>query len=282
MTTLKKDLHERNRLSWNAATQAHNSHKRDQAGFLRRGGSTLYKEEIELLGDVTGLSLVHLQCNSGQDTLSWAARGARVTGVDISDEAIGFATRLSEESGIPGTFVRSDVYDWLESAQAQSFDAAFCSYGAICWLSDLALWGKGIARILKPGGRFVIVDAHPFMMTLGENLELHYPYGGGAEVHDPGVHDYVAAAGEALAPSGYEEGVKDFKNPHPDASFQWGLDEIFMALIRPGLVIERYEEYPFSKWRAFPAQVKGPDDNFFLPPDKPQIPHMFGIRATKR
>ena len=90
MTTLKKDLHERNRLSWNAATQAHNSHKRDQAGFLRRGGSTLYKEEIELLGDVTGLSLVHLQCNSGQDTLSWAARGARVTGVDISDEAIAF------------------------------------------------------------------------------------------------------------------------------------------------------------------------------------------------
>ena len=39
---MRKDLHEANRLSWNAATQAHNSHKIDQAGFLRRGGSTLF------------------------------------------------------------------------------------------------------------------------------------------------------------------------------------------------------------------------------------------------
>lgn len=237
MSTLRKHLHEQNRLSWNAATQAHNSHKRDQAGFLRQGGSTLYEEEIDLLGDLRGKKLVHLQCNSGQDTLSLAARGAEVTGVDISDEAISFATRLSAESGIPGTFVRSDVYDWLASAQAESFDVAFCSYGAICWLSDLGLWGKGIARILRPGGRFVAVDAHPFMMVLGEKLELHYEYGGGAEVHDPGVHDYVAAAGTALTPSGYEEGVKDFANPHADASFQWGLAEILMALVRPGLAI---------------------------------------------
>ena len=49
---MRKDLHEANRLSWNAATQAHNSHKIDQAGFLRRGGSTLFAEELALLGDV--------------------------------------------------------------------------------------------------------------------------------------------------------------------------------------------------------------------------------------
>ena len=42
---MRKDLHEANRLSWNAATQAHNSHKIDQAGFLRRGGSTLFAEK---------------------------------------------------------------------------------------------------------------------------------------------------------------------------------------------------------------------------------------------
>ena len=282
MSTLRRDLHERNRLSWNAATQAHNSHKRDQAGFLRGGGSTLYKEEIGLLGDLQGKKLVHLQCNAGQDTLSLAARGAEVTGVDISDEAISFAQKLSSDSGIPGTFVRSDVFDWLALAEPASFDVVFCSYGAVMWLSDLGPWGEGIAKILRPGGRFVIVDAHPFMMVLGENLELHYAYGGGAEVHDPGVHDYVAAAGTALTPSGFEEGVKDFKNPHPDASFQWGLSEILMAIIRPGLVLREYTEYPFTKWRAFPAQVAGPDGNFFLPPEKPQIPMMFGIVAEKR
>src|SRR5262249_18500319 len=79
------DLHEANRLSWNAATDANNSHKQDQAEFFRAGGSTLYPEEVELLGDVRGKTLVHLQCNAGQDTLSLARLGAVVTGVDISD-----------------------------------------------------------------------------------------------------------------------------------------------------------------------------------------------------
>lgn len=280
--TLRRDIHEQNRLSWNAATVAHNSHKRDQAGFLRGGGTTLYPEEITLLGDLTGKALCHLQCNAGQDTLSLAARGAVVTGVDISDEAIAFAKRLSEESGIPGTFQRADVFDWLDAAEPESFDRVFCSYGAILWLSDLKPWGAGIAKILRPGGRFVIVDAHPTMMVLGESLELKYAYGGGAIVHDPGVHDYVAAAGTALAPMGYEEGVVDFKNPHPDASFQWGLGEVFAALTGPGLVIEQYVEYPFTRWKAFPAQVTAPDSNFYLPPGTPQIPLMFGLVAARR
>jgi hypothetical protein len=86
----RQALHEQNRLSWNAATQAHNSHKADQARFYREGGSKLYPEEAALLGDLTGKSVVHLQCNSGQDTLSLKTLGAgRLLGVDISDEAIG-------------------------------------------------------------------------------------------------------------------------------------------------------------------------------------------------
>ncbi len=83
---MKKALHELNRLSWNTATVAHNSHKGDQAAFFRDGGSTLFPEERELLGDVT-----HLQCNAGQDTPSLVRDGADATGVENSDKAIGFA-----------------------------------------------------------------------------------------------------------------------------------------------------------------------------------------------
>jgi len=104
-------LHEANRASWNAATLAHNSHKGDQASYLREGGCTLFPEELTLLGDLQGKDLVHLQCNAGQDTLSLARRGARVTGVDISDEAISFARELSRQAGLPATFHRRDVYD---------------------------------------------------------------------------------------------------------------------------------------------------------------------------
>ena len=89
--TIRRDLHEDNRRSWNAATPVHNQHKQDQAGFLRAGNELLFAEDYELLGPLTGKALLHLQCNSGQDSLCLARHGARVTGVDISDEAIEFA-----------------------------------------------------------------------------------------------------------------------------------------------------------------------------------------------
>ena len=154
-----KDLHEENRRAWNVATEAHNSHKHDQAAFLRNGGSTLFPEEIELLGDIHGKTLLHLQCNAGQDTLSLARLGASVTGVDISDTAINFARQLAVDSGIPATFHRADVYDWLAQAAPgpERFDVVFRSYGTIIWLSDIPAWARGIAAILKPGGRFVLV-----------------------------------------------------------------------------------------------------------------------------
>ena len=149
---LRKELHNENRLAWNEATAAHNSHKRDQAAFLRRGGQTLFPEEKQLLGDIGGLSVVHLQCNAGQDTLSLAQMGARVTGVDISDTAIEFARELSSDSGIPATFIRDDVYNWLADKPGgqAAFDLVFSSYGALAWLSDIRLWAGGVAGVLKP------------------------------------------------------------------------------------------------------------------------------------
>ena len=279
-----KHLHEANRRSWNAAVVAHNSHKRDQAGFLRGGGSTLFPEEIELLGDISGKRLIHLQCNAGQDSLSLARRGAVVTGVDISDAAIDFARQLSADAGIPATFHRADVYDWLDEAVASDdrFDIAFCSYGAICWLSDLDRWAAGVAGMLEPGGRLVTVDYHPVSMMFNERFELTYPYFDSGEplTWAEGVTDYVPQAGEALAPSGFVEGVRDFTNPHPVHEFQWDIASIITALLRAGLTIERFEEYPYANGaKIFDAMREAPGNRMYPPQHLPSIPMMFAVTA---
>src|SRR6478609_5857077 len=134
MATPNLDAHETNRRSWNAVTIAHNSHKKDQATFFRKGGGTLFPDEVELLGELSGKNLLHLQCNCGQDTLSLAQLGAKVTGVDISDDAIAFARQLSADSGIPAMFERADVFEWLASAEPDQFDLVFSSYGVLGWL----------------------------------------------------------------------------------------------------------------------------------------------------
>ena len=62
----------------------------DMAAF-RAGETSLKPIELEEVGPVAGKSLLHLQCHFGQDTLSWARLGARVTGCDLSDKAIDYA-----------------------------------------------------------------------------------------------------------------------------------------------------------------------------------------------
>jgi SAM-dependent methyltransferase len=283
---VRKDLHEENRIAWNAATVVHNSHKVDQAGFLRGGGSTLYPEEIELLGDLTGKSLIHLQCNAGQDTLSLAQLGATVTGVDISDEAIAFAQQLSADSGIPATFVRSDIFDWLADAatKPERYDVVFSSYGAIPWLSDIQAWGSGIAPILKPGGRVVVVEFHPFSGVFDWDWSHKYPYffGGEPMTWEEGVGDYVALSDGALAPSGYVEGVKDFVNPHRDHEFPWGLGEVATSLLDAGLVITALREYPYSNGaKLFERMRETPGKRMVPPEDVPALPLMYGLVALK-
>jgi len=283
---VNRAFHEENRLAWNEATAAHNSHKRDQAKFFREGGNTLFPEEMALLGDIAGLSLVHLQCNSGQDTLSLAQRGAIVTGVDISDTAIAFACKLSEESGIPAKFHRMDVYDWLEETVqgAERFDIAFCSYGAICWLSDLNTWARGIAAVLKPDGRFVMVEFHPFAMTLDEHWTHKFPYCRGGQVQnwEEGIGDYVAYSGAALTPSGYVAGVKDFKNPYRSHEFLWGIGEVVTALLEAGLTITALQEYPYSNGCMQFERMRETAGGRMIPPeDVPNLPLLYGLAARK-
>lgn len=284
---MQRDLHEQNRLSWNAATAAHNSHKGDQAAFFRAGGDTLFPEELELLGELEGLELLHLQCNAGQDTLSLARRGAPATGVDISDEAIRFARELSAGSGIAAEFERADVYDWLREAVqgGRTFDRVFSSYGAVGWLSDLEAWGRGIAGVLRPGGRFVLVEFHPAAMMQGEDLRPLYPYRSyGTPIPQPdGIGDYVAASGEGLLHgAAAEAGVQDFRNPHPTWEFAWGISDVVTALLDAGLTLEALREWPYSNGCLLHPGMRADEHRRFHPPaGVPDLPLMFGVAARK-
>jgi len=274
-----RSVHQQNRASWNAVTAAHNSHKLDQAGFLAGGGSTLFPEELELLGDVRAARVVHLQCNCGQDSLSLASAGAKITGVDISDQAIAFARGLSKESGIAATFERSDVLDWLETTD-ERFDLAFSSYGTIGWLDDLDRWARGVQRILVPGGRLVLMEFHPLVWSYGSDGRLIEPYFIAEPiVEDSGVKDYV---GEGLAPSGFSAGDVDFANSEICTSYQYTSADIVTAVARAGLRVERLVEYPYSNGCViFEGMQRLPGRRYGMPSGVPSMPLMLGLAAAR-
>jgi SAM-dependent methyltransferase len=283
----RRDLREQNRLSWNAAVGAHDSHRGDLTKFLREGGSTLFPEELKLLGpDLTGKRLAHLQCNSGSDSLSLALLGAVVAGVDISDRAISTARNLSSETGISAEFERADIYDWLEKATrgGLSFDVVFSSYGVVCWLPDLGAWARGIATILEPGGRFVLVEFHPVAEMFDERWNRAYPYPSNGEPRllEEGVGDYVGESGGGLTPAGFVEGVWDFENPHRCHLFRWGLGDVVTALAEAGLRIVTLKEYPYSNGERHFAGMRELAGRRMVPPENvPAVPLMYGLSAEK-
>src|SRR5437762_9744531 len=147
------------RQHWDAATDIHTRGNVYGIEDFKAGKCRLHRVEVEEVGDVRGKSLLHLQCHFGIDTLSWARRGARVTGVDFSTKGIEAARQLSRETGIPGEFICSNLYELRDALpRPASFDIVYTSYGVLNWLPDLAPWGALIAHYLAPGGFLYIVE----------------------------------------------------------------------------------------------------------------------------
>ena len=132
-----------NRANWDDRVPVHlASSFYDLAGF-RAGADTLRPFEAAEAGPVLGKRLVHLQCHIGLDTLSWARRGAVVSGLDFSAPAITAASSLAAELGLDATFVVSDVYDAAAALGGQRFDIVYTGIGALVWLSGFRRGSRG-------------------------------------------------------------------------------------------------------------------------------------------
>ncbi len=100
---------------WDEAAELHPATALYDVDGFKRGAESLTTIERDELGPLVaeGTTLLHLQCHLGLDTLSWARRGATVTGVDFSGKAVEAARRLADDVGLArrARFIQSNVYD---------------------------------------------------------------------------------------------------------------------------------------------------------------------------
>lgn len=263
-----------NRSLWDAWTKIHAEGDFYDLARFKAGGVRIRPYEMEILGDVAGLSLLHLQCHFGIDTLSWARLGARVTGADLSPAAVELARALAVELGFPeARFVESNLYDLPANLEGE-FDLVYTSRGVLGWLPDIRGWARVVARFVAPGGRFFISEAHPVFdafenegVAPGE-LRLAYPYW---EHPEPLVFPVTGS---------YADPDADVAD-QTEHAWDHGLGEIVTALIDAGLRIDRLVEHPFLEWKA-DWLVEAPDGTFRLPPEvRGELPLMFSLLASK-
>ncbi|MEO0471083.1 MAG: class I SAM-dependent methyltransferase [Bacteroidota bacterium] len=257
---------EANKKLWNEKTAVHLQSDFYAVDAFKAGATSLKEIELREIGEVRGKSLLHLQCHFGQDTLSWARLGAEVTGVDLSDAAIDAAKSLSSELDIPANFVCSNVYDTRKHTQ-EKFDIVFTSYGTIGWLPDLDRWAEVIAQSLKNDGFFYIADFHPVIWMHDEKMEkISYSY-----FNDETIKEITEGS--------YTDRDAPIKNP----SYSWNhpISEILNALIKQGLVIELFNEHPYSPWPCFDELEEVGPDRFVFKHLGHKIPYVYSIKARK-
>jgi SAM-dependent methyltransferase len=229
---------DQNRRAWNEIAKLRQAELFPPAAFFAQGGSLLAPDVLRAVGDVAGKTLLHLQCGSGEDTLSWAVAGARVSGVDISDAQIKLASAKAGEAGLAADFVAADVYDLPARLQAASFDLVYTGGGALTWLPDLGAWARAIAAALAPQGRLVLYEEHPLagcLWVADGKVRVDYDYFARAEPDFSTTWAHFKAGARAR---------------HTKAEFQWPLGDVVTALARAGLRIESLEEYPSTAdWR---------------------------------
>ena len=257
-----------NRANWNERTPIHAASELYDVEGFKAGRMTLHELELREVGDVSGKTLLHLQCHFGLDTMSWTRLGARATGVDLSDASIDLARSLSVDLGLDTRFICSNIYD-LPDVLDEQFDIVFTSYGVLCWLPNMDKWAEVVANHLKPGGTFYIADGHPMMnvfeMSEAGKLIPTYSYLNEQWLWEGGEPSY---AGEGIIES-------------PVYEWQHSLGEIVTALAKAGLQIEYLHEFTHCFFRFFPTMAQGEDGGWRLPEYNESYPQIFSIRATK-
>lgn len=258
---------EENKKAWSLVSKDHYQHFKKQF----KENSYIFNPIVSKeLGDISGKKVLHLQCNTGADSIILAKMGADVTGVDLVPDNIYFAKQLAKDMKVENVdFIESDIMELMENHKGK-YDIVFTSDGAIGWLPDLKKWGRTIKCFLKEDGFFYVHDSHPFYLTLDEDkvakgvTEVKYPY----FKEEADVDNQIG---------GYASHTKEAKNYF----WMYTISELINSLAQAGLFIEFLNEYDRCA-KGMGGTTADGEGLLYYPALEGALPLTFSLKATLR
>ena len=191
-------------------------------------------------------------CGScGKKAVPLAVLGAEVTVFDISEDNRRYALELAHAAGVGLDYQLCDVLDMDLARYGGTFDVVFMEGGILHYFHDIDAFMSIMHSLLKPGGRMICSDFHPFTKVL-DTLDLQQP-----------TMSYFSTAvfeGEMAHARFYDP---ETRKGFPKCSYRkYTLSEIINAVIAAGFTLTRFDEHP--SWT------------------NPDIPGEFTIIAEKR
>jgi len=142
-----------------------------------------------------GLKVLEIGCGLGTDGAQFAKAGADYTGVDLTEAAVELARKRFEISNLPGKFQTADAEN-LEFAN-ESFDLVY-SHGVLHHTPDTARAVREIHRVLRPGGRAVVMLYHRDSYNYRVNISVLRRAGARLLKSESGIRFVNRITGEPL------------------------------------------------------------------------------------
>lgn len=178
---------------WDSAADGYQAEHGDFLGDARFVWCPEGLDEAEagLLGPVAGRRVLEVGCGAAQCARWLAGQGAHVVAVDLSERQLQHARRLDARTGLR---VPTAVADAAALPLADgSVDLACSAFGAVPFVADPGAVMREVARVLRPGGRWVFSTTHPVRWCFADD-----PGPGGLLARDSYFdrRAYVELAGE--------------------------------------------------------------------------------------
>jgi ubiquinone/menaquinone biosynthesis C-methylase UbiE len=142
-----------------------------------------------------GQRVLEIGCGLGTDGAQFAKAGAIYTGVDLTDAAVELAQKRFELFGLPGAFRTADAEN-LDFAD-ESFDLVY-SHGVLHHTPDTERAVREVHRVLRPGGRAVVMLYHRDSYNYRVNIRLLRRAGAQLLRFEPGLKLVHRLTGEPV------------------------------------------------------------------------------------
>jgi 2-polyprenyl-3-methyl-5-hydroxy-6-metoxy-1,4-benzoquinol methylase len=236
-------FHEANSRRWDAGS-AFWAYRADTRGIWKKCHRdptlALHASELKWFDDIAGKKVAVLGSGDNQVVFALSGMGARVTSVDISEQQLNVARRRASELGLDVDFLRADVID-LSAVHDEAYDVVYTGGHVAVWVSDLRRYYGEAARILKPGGKLMVSEYHPFRRVWkkpSSQLDVGFNY------FDRGPHRSEVGP-DVLYPAPGE--LEQFE-------FHWTIADYILAIISSGCELIHAEEFgdTSGRWEGAP------------------------------
>lgn len=131
------------------------------------GPEGLREADARLLGDVAGRAVLEVGCGSAPCSRWLARAGARAVALDLSGAMLRHAAVLGGSTGVPVPLVQAGA-ERLPFADC-SFDVACSAFGGVPFVAEPDRVMREVARVLRPGGRWVFSVNHPMRWMFSDD-----------------------------------------------------------------------------------------------------------------